>query len=173
MDKMNNNTAYIIKRIYDIRKEKPGKKTLQKLIFLIEQKEIDLNYEYGLHFYGPYSGDLDAVTTLLSADGIIEFDYSGYSHKMSISKHYEILPENNLSPQEVDEIDVIISRFKEKSASDLELLTTAIYAYNNLEDKTKVSIINGVKKIKGNKYSEDDINCVFNDFDFFNKKFDN
>ena len=55
MTKVSNNVAYIIKRINEEWGKKPGKKILQKMVFLIEEKGIDLGYEYGLHFYGPYN----------------------------------------------------------------------------------------------------------------------
>lgn len=167
---INNNAAYIIKRINEIWGENPGKKTLQKIVFLIEQKGINLNYQYGLHFYGPYSSTLEAVTTFLSADGIIKFDYSGYSHRMSINEAFDVSPEGLSSNQE-NEIDNLIAHFKGRSPSELELLTTAIYAYNNLEDKTKESVINGVLKIKGSKYTPEQIRHSLNDFAFFDKNF--
>jgi hypothetical protein len=170
MNTIRNNTAYIIKRINEIWGENPGKKTLQKIVFLIEQKGINLNYQYGLHFYGPYSSTLEAITTFLSVDGIIKFDYSGYSHRMSIDENFDVLPDGLSSNQE-NEIDNLIARFKGRSPSDLELLTTAIYAYNNLEDKAKESVINGVLKIKGSKYTPEQIRHSLNDFAFFDKNF--
>jgi uncharacterized protein YwgA len=168
MIQIHDNAAYIIKRINAIQNNKPGKKALQKLVFLIEQKGIPLKYEYGLHFYGPYSGRLDAATAFLSADGIVKFDYSGYSHKMSIDEKYNVEPQS-LSKQHVAVIDDLIEHFNGWSASDLELLTTAIYAYNNLEDKSMQSTINGVKKIKGSKYSTDEITRIFSEFSYFGK----
>ncbi len=146
--KISNNAAYIIKRINEIWDKKPGKKILQKIVFLIEQKDINLGYEYGLHFYGPYSGTLDAVTTFLNADGVIEFNYSGYSHLMSIDEeNFSVVPDG-LSIQQCKTIDELLEYFREWSPSELELLTTAIYAYNHLEDKSEKSVINGVKKSK-------------------------
>ncbi len=170
MDRINNNAAYIIKRINEIWGESPGKKILQKIVFLIEEKGIDLNYEYGLHFYGPYSSALDAATTFLSADGIINFDFKGYSHRMRINDKFEVWPDGLTSKQK-SEIDDIITRFKGKSPSELELLTTAIYAYNNLEDKTEQSVINGVLKIKGSKYNTEQIKKSLDNFNLFNKSF--
>lgn len=170
MDTINNNVAYIIKRINEIWEKSPGKKTLQKIVFLIEQKGVDLNFQYGLHFYGPYSSTLEAVTTFLSTDGVVDFDYSGYSHRMRVNEQFDVLPDG-LSDNQEDEIDKIISHFKGRSPSELELLTTAIYAYNNLEDKTKESVINGVLKIKGSKYTQEQIMHSLDDFDFFDKKF--
>lgn len=168
-----NNAAYIIKRINDIWGEKPGKKTLQKMVFLIEQKGIDLGYDYGLHFYGPYSGALDAATTFLNADGVIEFDYSGYSHLMSIDEKNFAVEPDGLSAAQLVQIDALIEYFKGQSPSELELLTTAIYAYDHLEDKSKESIISGVQKIKGSKYSNEHIQCSLENFEYFEKPLSN
>ncbi len=170
MTSISNNAAYVIKRINDIWGEKPGKKILQKMIYLIEQKGIDLGYEYGLHFYGPYSAILDAATTFLSADGVIEFDYSGLSHLMSIDEKNFFVKPNGLSTEQLKEIDVLIEHFQGQSPSELELLTTAIYAYDHLENKSKESIINGVQKIKGLKYSKEQIQHSLDDLEYFNIK---
>ena len=35
----------------------PCKKTLQKIVFLIEAKHVNIGCDYGIHFYGPYSAD--------------------------------------------------------------------------------------------------------------------
>ena len=168
MHATNSNAAYIIKRINEIWGDAPGKKTLQKIVFLIEQKGINLDYEYGLHFYGPYSGSLDAETAALSADGIVAFDYSGYSHRMRVNDGFDVSPAG-LLPSQISGIDEIIARFKGWSPSELELLTTAIYAYNNLADKSENSVIQGVLKIKGEKYTPAQIKNALHLFPYFNK----
>lgn len=169
MTKIENNAAYVIKRINEIWGERPGKKTLQKIVYLIEQKGIDLGYDFGLHFYGPYSEALDAVTGFLSADGIIEFDYSGYSHLIRINNEcFDVRP-YGLSSEQKRAIDQLIKRFQGQSASQLELLTTAIYVYDHLEDRSEANIIRGVQKIKGSKYSKEQIEGAFKDFAFFGR----
>lgn len=168
MTKVSNNVAYIIKRINEEWEKKPGKKILQKMVFLIEEKGIDLGYEYGLHFYGPYSGTLDSDTALLHAEGIIDFHYSGYSHLMGINEDIEV-NSDGLSNEQKEEIDKLLNRFKGQSPSYLELLTTAIYAYNHLEDRSKEIIIGGVKKIKGSKYSREQIEDALEDLVYFEK----
>ena len=173
MTGISNNAAYIIKRINDIWDEKPGKKTLQKIVFLIEKKGVNLGYDYGLHFYGPYSGALDAATAFLSADGVIEFDYSGYSHLMSIDEESFIVEPKGLSAEQLSQIDELIERFKGQSPSELELLTTAIYAYDHLDNKSKESIISGVQKIKGSKYSVEHIQRSLKNLEYFGKLISN
>ena len=168
--KEENNAAYIIKRINEIRGERPGKKVLQKMVFLMIEKGVPLNYDFGLHFYGPYSSPLNTETDFLYADGIIKIDYSGNSHKMEVDESVEV-SSCGLTDEQKNNIDDVIEKFKDMSPSNLELLTTAIYAYNLLEDKSEESIINGVVKIKGTKYSTDDIRRSFKYFSFFNKSF--
>jgi uncharacterized protein YwgA len=173
MSKVNisNNAAYVIKKINEIWDENPCKKTLQKIVYLIEEKGVNLGYEYGLHFYGPYSSQLDAVTTFLSADGVIDFDYSsGYSHIMSINDADFIVKSDSLSDSQEDVIDDLIRHFYGQTPSELELLTTAVYAYNHLDDKSPDNIIKGVQKIKGLKYSREQIQHAIKDFSYLNKK---
>lgn len=164
-----NNAAYIIKKFNQIWDKKPGKKILQKLVFLIQEAGVDLGFDYGLHFYGPYSSSLDAVTTFLSADGIIDFDYSGYSHLMSVNEEVFSVQPMDLSREQLQLIDRVITDFGGRSASDLELLATALYAYKHLQDKSRESIIQGVIKIKGAKYSREQIETALNDFSYFGK----
>lgn len=161
-----NDVAYIIKRTNEIRDEKPGKKMLQKMVFLIKHKGIDLDYDYGLHFYGPYCVALDSETSSLSADGVILFDYSGCSHLMSVNEEFTIQSEK-LSDEQEKRIDDLVIYFKKWTPSDLELLTTAMYVYEHLEDKSKSSVIKGVEKIKGSKYSREKIEETIKSFSYF------
>jgi uncharacterized protein YwgA len=167
MEKVKSRAAYIIDMINQNSKEKLGKKKLQKMVYLIEEKGVDLGYEYGLHFYGPYSADLNTETMFLSADGIVQFTYSEYAHTMEVSEGAELEPD--LSSSQKETIADVIEHFKDTTPSDLELFATTIYAYNNLEDKSEKSIIAGVKKIKGEKYSVDQIKNAISKLDYFGK----
>ncbi|MCK9217199.1 MAG: hypothetical protein M0P77_04675 [Firmicutes bacterium] len=164
-----NNVAYVINCINEISGKRPGKKVLQKIVFLIQEKGVDLNFEYGLHFYGPYSGGLDGETTFLNADGIIKLDCSGYSHLMSINDEVFYIESNNLTDKQKETICGLIYHFKDRTPAELELLTTALYAYNHLQNKTEDSIISGVQKIKGSKYSINQIRESLKEFSYFNK----
>lgn len=171
MTEINDNAAYIVKRINELWDVKPCKKTLQKIVYLIEQKGIDLGYTYTLHFYGPYSSSLDAATVFLSADGIINFEFSQYSHLMSVDEDkFDIQPSKN-DDLDLSKLDSVIEHLKGKTPSELELLSTAIYAYNRLQTKTQNNVISGVQKIKGSKYSQEDIRESLHEFSFFDKSF--
>lgn len=165
---LKNNIAYIVQQINELWGESPGKKAFQKLVFLMIEKKVPLHYEYGLHFYGPYSATLDAEANFLNADGVLSFNCEGNSHRIRINNHDEmtIEPEDYLVAY-TDTITNVLKHFKGRSPSDLELLSTAIYAYNHLEDKTKESVVDGVLKIKGSKYAKNYIINSLREFTYF------
>ena len=140
--------VYIIDKITEINGV-PCKKTLQKIVYLIEEKKIDLGCNYGIHFYGPYSADLDYAVRNLFDEGVLKIDYTPMSHSISVLDCSAVGNYSN------DTIDNIINSFGKDSPSDLELVATALYVYNSLKDREKIKA--GVKKLKGTKYSDSQI----------------
>lgn len=144
---MVNNKA-IVKIINDLTEinGEPCKKTLQKIVFLIQAKQIDLGCDYGIHFYGPYSSDLDFAVRELCDEGILSIQYTSLEHKIHVEDKTLGLEYNN------DIVSQVIVEFGKNTASELELLATALYVY--LCDKDVEKVKSGVKKIKGEKYSD-------------------
>ena len=118
METIENNAACIIKRINELSGESPGKKVVQKIIYLMIEKGISLRYNYGLHFYGIYSASLNAAINFLHADGVISIDYSGNSHKLKINDDVSIISVGLTKKQEAD-IDNVINNFISMKPSDL------------------------------------------------------
>lgn len=164
---MTNNVAYIISRICTITGHSPVKKALQKTIYLLEEKGVQLGFDYVLHFYGPYCAELDDETKRLSSEGVIHFEYCRYGHKIKIDPEYEASLETDLSEPYPTLIQRVIERYKDKSPSELELLTTAIYAYKHTDGKTRDGVAANVKKIKGKKYGDQEIAWALNEFPYF------
>lgn len=164
---MTSNVAYIINRISSITGHPPVKKTLQKTVFLLEAKGVDLGFRYILHFYGPYCAELDHETTKLSADGIISFDYTKYGHKMNISEENLASLDTSLPKESLQLAEEVIMHYKTQTPSDLELLTTAIYAYQHTNAKTQEDVIEKVKAIKGEKYNDQEIQWAISEFPYF------
>ena len=138
----------IVKKITE-KKGAPCKKTLQKMVYLIEAKGVDLGCDYGIHFYGPYSADLDYTVRSLDDEGILSISYSEMGHNISVAddsicEKYE----NNL-------VNQIIEEFGEDTPSELELLTTTLYVYKQQKNDGKT--VDGVIKIKGSKYTNSHI----------------
>lgn len=153
---MVNNRAIIdiVSRITE-KNSPPCKKALQKMVFLIQAKQVDLGCDYGIHFYGPYSSDLDFAVRELSDEGILRIQYTPMEHTISVADTsiVDSGPYNNATVNEV------IDEFAKDKPSDLELLATTLYVYlQEKKDATKVKP--GVVKIKGKKYSEKKIDSA-------------
>ena len=127
-------------------KAPPCKKTLQKIVFLIEAKNIDIGCDYGIHFYGPYSSDLDFAVRELSDEGVLEIEYTSMEHIINIVDDSLVDAYNN------DIANKIISEFAKETPSELELIATALYVYLQNGDVHKIE--SDVIKIKGSKYTE-------------------
>lgn len=141
------NSAAIVSIIKKLttKKSAPCKKTLQKIIFLIEAKHIDLGCDYGIHFYGPYSSDLDFAIRELNDEGILNIEYTAMEHNISV------VDDSAIDDYQNEIVDKVIEEFGADSPSELELLATALYVYIQIRDQSKVK--DGVIKIKGAKYS--------------------
>lgn len=148
------NDEAIVSIVEKITKQKgaPCKKTLQKIVFLIEAKHVDLGCDYGIHFYGPYSADLDFAVRELNDEGILDIEYTAMEHRISV---VDDSVANDYHNQTVDEV---INEFGKDSPSELELLATALYVFQQTRDVQKVK--DGVIKIKGSKYTEQRINAA-------------
>lgn len=133
-------------------KRAPCKKTLQKIVFLIEAKNVDLGCDYGIHFYGPYSADLDFAVRELCDDGVLEIKYTSMEHRISVVDNSVASRYNNQI------VNDVLDEFGKDTPSNLELLATALYVYLQVRDASKVK--NGVVKIKGTKYTERQIDTA-------------
>ena len=122
---------------------------------------------YMLHFYGPYSAELDHATAVLNGNGVIAFMYGQYGHKMSVTDEYKNIESDGLVINQQEIIKDVINRYKNYSAFQLELLTTAIYVYDYTGAKTRQAICDNVKKIKGEKYSDYEIDRAIDEFAYF------
>lgn len=131
---------------------KPCKKTLQKIVYLIEIKGVDVGCDYGIHFYGPYSSDLDYAVRELNNENVLNIEYTDTEHRISVIDKSFAKGYSNKT------VDFIIDKFAKDSPSDLELIATSLYVYSHVKDLKKV--VSGVIKIKGSKYSESQIKAA-------------
>ena len=152
---MNNMDKYllIIKKICE--RIEPGKKMLQKLLYLMERSGLELNLDYTIHFFGPYSSVLDNAMHILDSQDKIDIDTTKKTHTISCNTTMEeIAP---LKPKDQEIIDLVLTNFCGKTALELEAITTIDYVKNSLL-KSSVDdseVIQTVKIIKGNKFSEE------------------
>lgn len=130
----------------------PCKKTLQKIFYLLEEAGDQVGFDYTIHFYGPYSADLDYEIQDMIGQGVLSIDYTQYGHFISTADKDE---GRRLELTELQ--GNVIERFGMKSASELELLATALFVQRNTANANADEIALGVKRIKGTKYSDTQI----------------
>jgi len=145
-----NNVLSIINSIQAASKEAPCKKAIQKVIYLIQEAGGSLGFDYRIHFYGPYSADLDTEIRYLCSCGDLTIKETGHGHLISVN---DISETPSISPN----IQNVISIFGSKKPAQLELLTTALYVQRALSNPNSEDIIAGVIKIKGQKYEIEQI----------------
>ncbi len=125
----------------------PCKKTLQKLVYLIKEAGESVPFGYGIHFYGPYSSDLDYMVKYLHGHGHLRIDITPTNHNISVT-------ESSTPPRELSaHASKVIDCFADLSPSELELLATTLYVQRSLKATDQQSIISGVTRIKKDKYS--------------------
>lgn len=147
---------YVVKRIAQT--PQPGKKTVQKLFYLIERSGVHMDLDYGIHYFGPYSGKLDYQLHTLQMQGMINVQSQGSYQVITLLDDYDCITP---SEAEVNLIDRVIERFGNLPSIDLEVITTADFVARQLGQRSHDAIENditqGVKRIKGNKFSEEKI----------------
>ena len=113
-----------------------GRKRLQKVVFMLQQIDCDLNCHYILHHYGPYSRDVADTCDEMVAAGLVEESQTLGSSQY----HYKLAPRTNdllkKSPP-----DPSLATFKDKWISllkenlwTLELGSTILYFYQQKND---------------------------------------
>jgi uncharacterized protein YwgA len=144
------NVLSLVKSIQKIADKAPCKKTVQKIVYLIQEANEDLGFDYSIHFYGPYSADLDSEIRYLCSCGDLTMEVQDYGHILSVNDSLDV-PFANTAIQN------IITRFSANSPSDLELLATTLYVQREISGAANKNILDGVVRIKGAKYSEPQI----------------
>ena len=133
------NRLGIISKIVD---EKPGlgKTAIMKHLFILQKVyKVPLGYDFEIYTYGPYSSevmeDIDYAKQLdivLVEREIYPGGFSGYSIS-PIEKLKSLLENEKATIAKSNEsINNVLETFGDRTARDLELLTTIIYLYSAL-----------------------------------------
>ena len=144
--------SIIIRQICDT--IEPGKKMLQKLMYLISRKDVNLELNYSIHYFGPYSSKLDSTLHTLESFDKLSINTSGITHIIHLG---DSPIEGTLDHKEQESVDFVLKNFSMKSAHELEAITTIDYvATKMLKNQAKdEDIIAKVQQIKGTKFSKE------------------
>lgn len=141
----------------------PSKIAVQKIIYFLKEKSAAVPFEFEPFSYGPFSRELSFTADDLCTNQEI----------MITRRHYKKGPEFSLDMPEEDlnKLNRLMHEFntlvnENFSFDNLELYGTVIYCFQTLKDfvegmPTVDEVIQEVKTWKGNKFSDQTINTVY------------
>ena len=133
-----------------------GKTAVMKAAFMLQQvKKMDLDYNFSIYTYGPYSAEVtDDVDDLISKQLIVSTMYeynNSVGYKLNVSNQGKSRAEE-VDKQSGEAVAEIVEFIKGKLVKDLELYSTIIYIDSlytrNSWDKQPNAIIKKVHEIK-------------------------
>lgn len=152
MKNQENKILDVVNELYEIAHKAPCKKTVQKVMYLMEEAGNEEGFDYTIHFYGPYSADLDFKVQQMVAEGYLSINYTESGHLISATEK-----NRNTKSKLTKKEDSVIKTFGKESPSSLELLATTLFVQRAARRVDAEAIVPGVKRIKGSKYSEQQI----------------
>ena len=121
-----------------------GRTRFQKIVYLLEEQEINFGYGFRPHLYGPYSEDLKNDITMLVKLGLIEEEKRDIEFDGVVYDKYEYsLTEDGRR---------IAERIERKSSEIVERLRNLV---NDFQDLSTGSLILSSKFIMNNKLSKE------------------
>ena len=132
----------------------PGKKMLQKLMYLIDRKDVNLALNYSIHFYGPYSAKLDNTLHRLESYDMVRIDTNRSTHTIHLG---DVSIDGVLEKAIQEKVDFVLKNFSSKTALELEAITTVDYVATVLlkGSASDEQVIERVKLIKGSKFTSE------------------
>lgn len=129
----------------------PGKKMLQKLMYLISRSGVNLELNYSIHYFGPYSAKLDNTIHMLESYDKLNIDTSGTTHIIHLG---EVPIVGALEEGHQKKVDFVLEHFSTKSAHELEAITTIDYVAVEMlkSEGNDKEVIDTVQQIKGTKF---------------------
>ena len=121
-----------------------GHTALMKFMYLLQTlKEVPLGYNFTLYSYGPYDAsvldDLSYTASLEAVKDTVVYYSNGYGYNIKPADCATQVKSRGAAFLSVngDKIDWVIDHFAGNSASDLELISTIIYADQELLHKNE------------------------------------
>lgn len=145
-----------------------GKVQLQKTIYFLQEVfQVPTGYDYVMHYYGPYSFDLDDTLSEMQGKGVLSISYvlypAGYlGYDISLGKNTE--SDLKLASNYKDKADQVVNIFKPMDAQNLELWATIHFVRSILAEKErdfgKKAVVKEVGLLKP-KFGEQDIEKAY------------
>ena len=154
----------VVKRIVALC-EDLGKTKMQKITYFLQMAVgAPLKYRFRMHYYGPYSEELDATVSFAQMLGYIDIvpDREGFGFHITPGAHSETnwFDEDTVHIDDVEAIDRATKLLGSLEIVDLELHATIHYIDHVRGGLPKDEILQTVKKLKP-KFSIDTIDGAY------------
>lgn len=133
-----------------------GKTHIQKAIYFAQEAAgADLGFRYVIHYYGPYSRELDSLVQKLESQSVLNVTAApdGYGYEVAIG---ETQLEETLEEYLQRSVESIVKHFGGMPTLELERLSTAFYIRKRLPEADREDWVREVKSLKP-KFSEEEI----------------
>lgn len=140
--------SYISQNVADL-----GKTKLHKLVYLIKEiGKVPVGFNFRFYNYGPYSDSLaETLDFVASLQGVkMKYDASVNMYEITAGENAEKLVEkaNPELQTNKDAIDRILAAYGNKTAKELELITTILYSNKNYDAKSVEILTQTTKNLK-------------------------
>ncbi len=154
---------------------KLGRTAIMKLAYFLQTlKNVPLEYDFRLYTYGPFDSDVlfdvGQLESLRALKSELIYFPSGYGYEFSAGPKQESVLRltENQSQKYQDEIKWVLDEFGHRTAADLELLSTIVFADQEATQQHKcvshAELARNVKAIK-QRFSEEYILKCIGDLD--------
>jgi uncharacterized protein YwgA len=154
---------------------KLGRTAIMKLAYFLQTlKRVPLEYDFRLYTYGPFDSDVlndvGQLESLRALKSELIYFPSGYGYEFSAGPKQESLLKltENQSQKYQDEIKWVLDEFGHRTAADLELLSTIVFADQEASQQEKPithgELARTVKEIKP-RFTEEYIQKTIRDLD--------
>ena len=153
----------VIRRIVELAPD-PGKTSIQKIVYFLQSGlDVPLGYRFKMHYYGPYSEELDGKLSLANAMGIVEIgtDSAGFGYHIKLGAFPVEEVESSMPWEEIDEK---IRTLGELELRQLELLASVHFIQSIRSQWDRSKVISTVHRLKP-KYSEERIQKAYQDIE--------
>jgi uncharacterized protein YwgA len=129
-----------------------SRKKFQKMVYLLQQKGMPFDEDFYLHYFGPYSSELQIEINRLAEGGLIRqwFENDAYVFKIE-DKGSTFLEENKALIHALVELDLarLIKSLNKIPPHILEVMATIIYFEKSYGSNKKDELRRALSAIKG------------------------
>jgi uncharacterized protein YwgA len=147
----------------------PGKKSFQKLFYLIEKSGVPTDLDFEMHIYGPYSSALADEMVGLERAGILRIEDGSIEPGERAGEARAALADELRS--HLPEVAKVLDVFGARTGLQLELAATthlvASWLIQRQGRTTKSEVVAAVRQQKGDKFSGEQISKAIDELTKF------